>query len=56
MPERTFDSKEYSKAGSESNAVGKWTNFYRNATDHLGVSLGKHQVKAIRLKVIDNKD
>jgi hypothetical protein len=56
MPERTFDASEYNKAGAESNGVGKWTNFYRNATDHLGRSLGKHQVKAIRLKVIEGKD
>jgi hypothetical protein len=53
MPPRSFDANDYSKAGAESNGVGKWTNFYRNATDHLGNSLGKHQVKAIRLRVIE---
>lgn len=56
MPPRSFDANDYSKAGAESNGVGKWTNFYRNATDHLGNSLGKHQVKAIRLRVTEGNN
>lgn len=56
MPPRSFDPGDYTKAGAESNAIGKWTNFYRNATDHLGNSIGKHQVKAIRLKVVEGKN
>lgn len=56
MPPRSFDAGDYSKAGAESNSIGKWTNFYRNATDHLGNSIGKHQVKAIRLKVIEGNN
>jgi hypothetical protein len=56
MPPRSFDANDYSKAGAESNGIGKWTNFYRNATDHLGNSLGKHQVKAIRLRVIEGNN
>lgn len=32
----------------------KWTNFYRDAVDYLGNSLGKHEVKKIKLKVIED--
>lgn len=34
---------------------GRWTNFYRNAVDACGNILGKHEVKSIRMKVIDNE-
>ena len=30
---------------------GSWTNFYRDAVDACGNSLGEHEVKSIRLKV-----
>ena len=32
----------------------KWTNFYRDAIDYLGNKLGKHEVKSLKLKVINN--
>ncbi len=32
---------------------GGWTNFYRDAVDACGNSLGEHEVKSIRLKVND---
>jgi hypothetical protein len=32
----------------------KWTNFYRDAVDYLGNKLGKHEVKSLKLKVINN--
>lgn len=35
---------------------GKWTDFYRNATNWRGDELGEHEVKAIRLKVVEYKD
>lgn len=35
---------------------GKWTNFYRNAVDACGNILGKHEVKSLRLKVIENNE
>lgn len=53
---RGFDSNEYSKALWELNKEGKWSNFYRNAVNHLGKKMGRHQVKAIRLSVKDNLD
>ena len=43
------------KAIEKINMLGKWSGFYRNATDHLGNKIGKHEVKAIRLK-INSKD
>ena len=51
LPESTFDSNEYSNVIYELNRKAIWSNFYRDAVDHLKNSIGKHQVKAIRLKV-----
>jgi hypothetical protein len=47
------DGPEYSKVVSEINKSGKWSNFYRDAVNHLGKSIGSHEVKALRLKVTD---
>jgi hypothetical protein len=33
------------------NMKGIWSNFYRDAVDYLGNSVGNHEVKAIRLKI-----
>ncbi len=44
---------QYSEAVSEINKSGKWSNFYRDAVNHLGISIGNHEVKALRLKVVD---
>ena len=41
----------YSEAVVEINKSGLWSNFYRNATDHLGKIIGKHEVKSLKLKV-----
>jgi hypothetical protein len=46
----TYDASEYSQIVYNINRQGKWTDFYRNAKDHLGNTIGEHQVKAIRLK------
>lgn len=53
---RGFDSNGYSIALGKLNREAKWSNFYRDAVDHLGRKLGKHQVKAIRLSVKDELD
>lgn len=45
-----FLEESYSAAVMAANAEGRWTNFYRDATDHKGKKMGEHQVKAIRLK------
>jgi hypothetical protein len=58
MPGNMLDQKlenlgeDYSNAISELNMKGRWSNFYRDATDHKGNSLGSHEVKAIRLNTV----
>jgi hypothetical protein len=58
MPPSKFSSlyneTDHIKIVSEYAVKKEWTNFYRNAVDYLGNKLGKHEVKSIRLKVIDN--
>jgi len=45
---------ERNKAWQEiANQKGGFTNFYRDAVDHNGNSVGKHEVKSIRMKVND---
>lgn len=46
--------KEYGESVSVMNKVGKFSNFYRNATDHLGNILGRHETQSIKLKTIDH--
>lgn len=41
----------YTKYVMEKQQAGIWSNMYRNAIDHLGRSLGRHQVKKILLHV-----
>jgi len=59
LPQPKFDSNEYSNVIYDLNRLGQWSNFYRDAVDHLKNSIGSHQVKAIRLKIsnaIKNKN
>jgi Family of unknown function (DUF6065) len=51
LPESQFDSDKYSEIIYDLNRSGTWSNFYRDAVDHLKNSIGKHQVKALRLSV-----
>jgi hypothetical protein len=37
-------------AAQEMNSRGEWTHFYRDAKDHLGATVGKHEAKKIILK------
>lgn len=46
-----YSGEEYGMEVDRINQSGKWTHFYRNATDHRGNSIGKHELKALRLKV-----
>lgn len=55
LPEESFNGNEYSNVVYDLNRSGTWSNFYRDAVDHLKNSIGKHQAKAIRLKV-NNKE
>jgi hypothetical protein len=50
LPPSSFSASDYSQIVYGINREGKWTDFYRNAKDHLGNTVGEHQVKAIRLK------
>jgi hypothetical protein len=47
--------KSYGIASQKINSSGKWTNFYRNATDENGISLGEHEITTLRLSVKDNR-
>ena len=53
--EPNIDMHEYSNKIYELNMQGKYANFYRNATDHIGNSLGSHQVKSFKLFVNDKR-
>jgi hypothetical protein len=46
--------KSYGEAAQEINKVGKWTDWYRNAVNEKGETLGSHEVKALKLGVRDN--
>jgi Family of unknown function (DUF6065) len=45
---------EYGKTVGEISMSGKWADFYRNAVDHRGNSIGSHEVSALRLKINDH--
>lgn len=53
VPPTKFNVADYGNIVYEINRTGKWTDFYRNALDHLGNTIGKHQVKTIKLTVKD---
>jgi hypothetical protein len=41
------------KAWDEITKKGGFTNFYRDAVDYLGNSLGSHEIKSLKLKITD---
>jgi hypothetical protein len=45
------DMSNYSTLATEINMQGKWTDWYRNAVNHLNEKRGNHQVKKINLEV-----
>jgi hypothetical protein len=45
----------YGEAAQEINKNGEWTDWYRNAINEKGESLGNHETKALRLFVKDNR-
>jgi hypothetical protein len=47
------DMAEYSNKIYEINKTGKWTDFYRNAVNHKGDKIGQHQVKSIKLGLLE---
>jgi len=46
---------EYGKAAQVVNSSGQWTDWYRDAVNEKGESLGSHEVKTLRLSVKDNR-
>lgn len=50
-PENYFLDKNYVTEMEKLNQEGKWSNFYRDAKDHNGNTLGKHEAKSIKLKI-----
>ena len=47
--------KSYGDAAQKMNKSGKWTDWYRDAINEKGESLGKHETKVLRLSVIDKR-
>ncbi len=47
--------KDRGEAMQKRNSVGDWSHFYRDAVDHLGKSVGKHEAKKIVMNVIEEK-
>jgi hypothetical protein len=54
-PERNEYMQARGEAAQEKNSRGDWTHFYRDAKDHLGESVGKHEAKKIILKTTEEK-
>ena len=52
---RQINNQKYGDAAQELNKSGKWTDWYRDAVNEKGESLGKHETKALRLSVNDNR-
>ena len=46
--------KSYGDAAQKINKSGKWTDWYRNAVNEKGELMGSHEVKNLKLSVIDN--
>lgn len=44
----------YGAKSAEITSLGKWTNFYRNATDENNNKIGEHELKSLKLKIKDN--
>lgn len=45
--------RAYGEAAQEVNSKGEWTDWYRNAVNEKGESLGSHEVKTLKLNVND---
>lgn len=56
LPVNYFNDADYSNVVYEMNRQGRWSNFYRDAVDQNGKSIGSHEVKSIRLRVIDEQN
>jgi hypothetical protein len=50
---REYAHKSYGEAAQEVNKKGQWTDWYRDAVNEKGESLGNHETKVLRLSVTD---
>jgi len=48
--------KEYGNASFEKSKLGDWTNFYRDAINHRGETIGEHEAKTIKLIINDHTE
>jgi hypothetical protein len=46
---------DYGTAAQQINSSGQFTDWYRDAVNEKSESLGSHEVKALRLHVLDNR-
>ena len=46
--------RSYGEASQVVNSSGKWTDWYRDAVNEKGETLGEHEVKVLKLSVKDN--
>ena len=58
MPKKEIDyacdPEEHIEIVNKIVSSGKWTNFYRDGVDYKGNKIGSHEVKNIKLKVVEN--
>jgi hypothetical protein len=44
----------YGDASQVINSAGKWTDWYRDAVNEKAETLGEHEVRVLKLSVVDN--
>jgi hypothetical protein len=54
--ERENANRAYGDAAQEVNSSGKWTDWYREAMNEKGESIGQHETKTLRLSVNDKRE
>jgi hypothetical protein len=55
IEERNKKMRSYGEAAQDINKMGDWTDWYRNAVNENGESIGSHEVKNLKLMVIDSR-
>ena len=57
LPQSYFDyHNKRNEVSAEIIKSGKWTDWYRDAIDYDGKSIGNHEVKSLKLKIKDNRN
>lgn len=54
--ERENANRAYGDAAQEVNSSGQWTDWYREAMNEKGESIGQHETKTLRLSVNDKRE